>query len=253
MSNALIGHTGFVGSHLAHQGAFTHRYNSKNIEAIAGRHFEFLAISAMPATMWIANREPEADRANLERLVRCLSMTTADRVVVLSTVAVYPQPVNVNEATPIDSASQTPYGRHRLMLEAFAASHFPQVLRVRLPGLFGAGLKKNAIHDLLHGHEVHKLHSQSVYQFYNLDRLTADIDASFAKGHSLVNFATPPVSLAEVGLEVFGLEFEGEPGTPPARYDVRTLYSSTGYMGDRATVMSDLKSFVARERRARAA
>ena len=35
-TRALIGHTGFVGSNLARQGAFDALYNSSNIESIAG-------------------------------------------------------------------------------------------------------------------------------------------------------------------------------------------------------------------------
>lgn len=250
---ALVGHTGFVGGNLARQGRFTHLYNSKSIEAIAGRRFDFLALSALPAAMWIANRDPEADLRNLERLVRCLSMTEAEQVVLLSTVAVYPNPLGVDEDSPIDAESQTPYGRHRRMLEQFVASHFPRVLIVRLPGLFGPGLKKNAIHDLLHNHEVHKLHSASVYQFYNLDRLSSDIEIAFARGLLLVNFATPPVSLTEVAGEVFGLDFANDPGTPPARYDVRSKNFPGGYLCGRDEVLVDLRAFVARERRVRAA
>ena len=252
MSSALIGHTGFVGGNLARQGSFTHLYNSRNVEEIAGRHFELVAISAMPAAMWIANRDPEADRANLDRLTRCLESVRAERVLVMSTVAVYPDPVGVDESTPIDSADQTPYGRHRLLLEQFAMAHFPRVLVVRLPGLFGPGLKKNAIHDLLHHHEVHKVHSGSVYQFYNLDRLTQDIQTAFTAGHTLVNFATPPVSVAEVAREAFGLDFTNDPGTPSVRYDVRTRHSSTGYLCDREEVIRDLRAFVTQARGRRA-
>lgn len=68
MSDALVGHTGFVGGNLAAQLRFDALFNSKNIETIRGKRFRRLVVSAMPAEMWIANRDPVADRATLERL-----------------------------------------------------------------------------------------------------------------------------------------------------------------------------------------
>ena len=253
MPSALIGHTGFVGGNLARQHTFNACFNSKNIEQIQGRNFDLLAISAMPAAMWIANRDPAADRAVLDRITGCLRSVRADCVVVMSTVAVYPQSLGVDEETPIEEASQTPYGRHRLMLERFAAEHFPRVLNVRLPGLFGPGLKKNAIFDLLHNHETEKVHSGGVFQFYNLNRLWRDVATALHAGLTIVNFATEPVSVAEAAREAFGIEFANDPGTPAARFDMRSkhaaLYGGTaGYLYGKAAVLRDMKAFVAAER-----
>lgn len=251
--HALVGHTGFVGGNLAAQHPFQACFNSKNIEEICGREFDLLVVSGMPAAMWIANANPEADRAVLDRLLTCLRQVRAGRVVVMSTVAVYPKPVGVDEVTPIDDAEQTPYGRHRLMLERALAERFPRTLAVRLPGLFGPGLKKNAIYDLLHNNELHKVNAASVYQFYNLDRLWADMQRARDEQLGVINFATEPLSVAEVAREAFGLEFSNDPGTPPARFDMRSVHAELyggrdGYMYDRAQVLADLKAFVERER-----
>lgn len=243
-ANALVGYTGFVGGNLARQATFSHFYNSANIEAISGQAFDTLVVAALPAAMWIANRDPDGDRRNLDRLLEALGRTKARQVIWISTVAVYPDPVNVDEGSPIDVSLQTPYGRHRFLAEQFAFEHFPQVLCVRLPGLFGPGLKKNALHDLMNQHEVHKLNSESIYQFYNLERLTRDISAALAARLSLVNFATPPLKLSDVASEVFGIEFSNDPGTPPARYHVRSKHFPTGYLTTRKDVLADLKRFV---------
>ena len=56
----------------------------------------------MPAEMWVANRDPVADRANLERLWANLEQCRADECVVISTVAVYAVPVCVDEGTLIE-------------------------------------------------------------------------------------------------------------------------------------------------------
>ena len=252
MTSALIGHTGFVGSNLAAQHRFHTWFNSKNIEAIRGKRFGMLVVSAMPAAMWIANNDPEADQLVLDRLWSCLSACQAETVVVVSTVAVYPRPVGVTERTAIDPAAQTPYGRHRLKLEQLAAERFPRALSLRLPGLYGPGLKKNAVYDLLHDNEVHKLSAEAVYQFYNLNRLWRDIQTALAAGLSLVNLATEPVSIREVAREAFGFEFSNDPQTPPARYDVRSEHAecfggADGYLENRGQVLAGLKAFVTAE------
>ncbi len=253
MPDALIGHTGFVGGNLLRQRPFDELYNSTNVEQIAGRSFGLLVVSALPAAKWLANRDPAGDRAALDRLTGCLRRTTAERVVVMSTVDVYPNPVGVDEDTPIDPAAQHPYGRHRLMLERVAAEHFPRVLVVRLPGLFGTGLKKNAVYDLLHDNEVHKIHSSGVFQFYNLDRLWRDVQTAEAAGLRLVNFATEPVSVRDVARAAFGRDFDNDPGPPPAGYDVRSKHAAAfggrgGYLYPRDQVLAELRAFVERER-----
>lgn len=132
-------------------------------------------------------------------------------------------------------------------------ARFPRCLVVRLPGLFGEGLKKNAIYDLLHGNETHKIHHRSAFQFYDLEHLWRDIGVALHHGLSLVNFATEPVTIADVAQAAFGMEFKNDPGTPPAGYDMRSRYAECyggrdGYLYDRNAVLSDLREFVTRER-----
>jgi nucleoside-diphosphate-sugar epimerase len=254
MPDALIGHTGFVGGNLAAQHRFDAWYNSKNVEAVRGRRFDTLVVSGMPAAMWVANANPDADRACLDRLWGCVSECRPATVVVVSTVAVYPVPTGVDEDSPIDETAQTPYGRHRLELERRAAAHFPRVLSVRLPALYGPGLKKNALYDLLHNNQVEKVHADAAYQFYPLGRLWRDIRTALDAGLSVVNLATEPVTMREVGRAAFGRAFDNDPGTAPARYDVRTRHAGVfggrgGYVEDRGRVLAGLAAFVAAERR----
>ena len=135
MSDALIGHTGFVGGNLAAQHRFDATFNSKNIESIRGRRFRRVVVSAMPAEMWVANRDPDGDRAALERLWANLSRCEAEEVAVISTVAVYPTPIAVDEDTLIDSTFATTYGRNRRALEVCVRRHFPRAVAVRLRGV----------------------------------------------------------------------------------------------------------------------
>jgi nucleoside-diphosphate-sugar epimerase len=253
MPDALIGYTGFVGSNLCGQRAFESLYNSKNIEQIAGERFETIVCSGMPAAKWVANRDPEADLATFHRLWNHLQRATAERVVLISTVDVYPMPVEVDEDSAIELVQLNAYGRHRRMLELAMAEHFSQHVIVRLPGLFGRGLKKNAIYDLLYNHQIEQLHCDARYQWYNVSRLWSDIERCFRDNISLLNVSTEPLSVGEIAREAFGIEFDARPSASPARYDYRSKFAPrwggrSGYLYGREAVMADLKHFVDDER-----
>jgi hypothetical protein len=254
MVDAIIGHTGFVGGNIAAQRRFHAWFNSKNIELIRGQRFGLLVVSAMPAAKWLANRDPVADRAALERLWENLARCQADEAIIISTVDVYPTPIGVDEDTFIEPTYQHPYGKHRLELERRAEEHFPKVLAVRLPALYGPGLKKNAVYDLLHGNETHKVPTEGSFQFYNLDRIWQDIGTARAAGLTLANFATEPVTIRDVARQAFGFDFANPLHGLPPRYDVHTKHAAlfggqSGYLESRDEVLAGLRAFVAAERR----
>src|SRR6266851_9769461 len=97
MRTALIGSTGFIGGNLARQFPFDECYHSKNISSIRGQEFELLVCGGVSAVKWQANRNPEEDRARIDSLLGDLKAVRASRVVVLSTVYVYPLTRDVNE------------------------------------------------------------------------------------------------------------------------------------------------------------
>lgn len=252
MADALIGSTGFVGGNLLRQRPFDDLFNSRNIATLGDRAFDTIVCAGAPAEKWRANRDPDEDRARLATLTGALDRARARRVILVSTVDVYPVPVGVDEESPIDTATAQPYGRHRYELERFVQERF-DTLVVRLPGLFGTGIKKNIIFDFLNDNNVSQVHADSVFQFYGLDTLWPDIEIALANGLTVVNFATEPVSVGEVAREAFGMEFDNRPASSPARYDFRSRHAALyggrdGYLQDRARVLAALGAFVRRER-----
>lgn len=252
---ALIGHTGFVGGNLDDQADFDDRFNSSNIEEIRHRRYRRVACAGAPGEKWRANENPGRDEASVRRLADCLADAEIGRLVLVSTVDVYPEPVDVDEGTPVEASALHPYGRHRLWLERFCRDRFPTTI-VRLPGLFGPGLKKNVIYDLLTDQYLDRVSPDSVYQFYDLRRLWSDVERVLGHGWPLVNFATEPVSVAELARTAFGRAFENPDAPDPARYDVRSRYAGElgggdGYMLSRDEVLRDLARFVEDRREAR--
>ena len=248
MNNAIIGYTGFVGSNLVCQAKYDNFYNSQNIESIAGKSFELLVCTAAPAEKWLANKQPTKDKENLQRLIKYLQQVSAKKVIVISTVDVYFQPVAVNENTSINAEILQPYGKHRLELETAIQERFDSLV-IRLPGLFGKGLKKNIVYDFLHNNLLDKIDRNSVFQFYNLKHLWRDIQVALDSNLNLVNFATEPTSVAEVASTAFGFEFTNQTQNP-VKYDIRTKHYQLfggcppGYLYGKSQVLSELKEFV---------
>lgn len=148
--SCLIGYTGFVGGVLQQQMEFTHRFNRDNVDAISrAPAFRVSVCAAAPSSMQIANRFPDRDRANLEKLMRNLAGLRTRRFVLISTIAVLADPASrADEASAVFETTKA-YGRNRRTLEAFCEASFKDCLILRLPALFGPGLQKNFIFDLL--------------------------------------------------------------------------------------------------------
>lgn len=197
MRNGLIGGSGFIGGHLLRGGGYAASFHSRDIADIDGQHFDRLVCAGAPGVKYLANRDPDADWASIQKLWTHLARARAARVVLISTVDVYPQPAGVDEADAPGAHSQA-YGRHRRWLEEAVAGHFPHSVIVRLPGMFGPGLRKNAVFDLLHRHEVEKLPGRAALQWYPLERLAGDLETIEAAGIGLINIAPPPMAMAEL-------------------------------------------------------
>lgn len=252
MSDALIGHTGFVGGNLLRQRPFDAHFNSKNIQEIRGQKYDVLVCSGAPAEKWKANKEPERDLEVLQGLMGHLSEVSARKVILISTVDVYPTPLEVDEDSPIDLEQGGAYGRNRRRLEMFLQERF-DTLVVRLPGLFGQGLKKNVIYDFLHDNRVEAINSEGVFQFYDLANLWRDVQTALSQGLRVVNFTTEPTRVADLAREAFGREFH-QPMPNPARYDLRSKHAAlfggrNGYLYDGEQVLRAMKAFVDASRR----
>lgn len=145
----LIGHTGFVGGALLRQTAFDACFNSENITALEGQVFKTLVCAAAPGSMLEANRAPTRDLAQIDALIAQLTMVHADRFVLISSIAVLADFAGGDDESSSRFQQELAYGRNRRALEVFVEQRFPGSLIVRLPALFGMGLRKNFLFDLM--------------------------------------------------------------------------------------------------------
>ncbi|UAB77640.1 hypothetical protein INR77_12720 [Erythrobacter sp. SCSIO 43205] len=147
--SGLIGATGFVGGALLRQTDFDAQFNSRTINEIEGQSFDTLVCAAAPGSMIEANTAPERDRAQIQSLINHLSKVDAKRFVLISSIAVLADFAGGDDETTNKFQESLAYGHHRRELEAFIEEHFENYLIVRLPALFGKGLRKNFIFDLM--------------------------------------------------------------------------------------------------------
>jgi dTDP-4-dehydrorhamnose reductase len=248
---ALIGHTGFVGSHLLNQYPFTTVFNSTNIQTIAGQDFDLVVCAGVSAVKWWANQHPDEDRMKITHLLDQLKTIRTHTFILISTVDVYPSTTDVDETFDCQKKVNHAYGKNRLYVEDTIRALFPQAIIIRLAGLFGRGLKKNVIYDLLHDNCLEVINPHSVFQWYYLNNLWQDIETVQSKNIKLVNLVNEPVQTADIIERFFKNKPVGAQKGTPISYNIRTCYSEllggkNGYLQDKETVLTQIGQFIQR-------
>lgn len=146
---SLVGYTGFVGSNIAEKASFDGLYNSKNITEAFDTKPDLLIYSGVRAEKYLANKEPEKDYEIISEAINNIKKINPKRLVLISTIDVYKNPVNVNEDKIIETTELHPYGLNRYLLEKWVEESLDKYLIIRLPGLYGKNIKKNFIFDIM--------------------------------------------------------------------------------------------------------
>lgn len=249
--DALFGHTGFVGGTLARSMRFDALLNSRTSALAAGGSFDLVVCCGVSATKWKANKDPEGDLEGISTLWKTLSSISAKRFVLISTVDVHPDPSSGDETSDVDSPPNHAYGRNRRLLERLVADRFTDHRILRLPALFGEGLKKNALFDLLTGNMVSSIDPEGVFQWYGLDRLASDVRRSLELPSGIYELVSEPLRMGAVAERLFPGAVPSGSGAP--RYGLRSVHAEAfggrnGWLRSVSESMSDLEAFVAAAR-----
>jgi nucleoside-diphosphate-sugar epimerase len=147
-----VGDTGFVGSNILAQagGVFTGLYHTANISEAFGTKPDLLVFAGLRAEKFLAEKDPKKDFAGVKEAFANIERINPKKVVLISTVDVYPKPVGVDEKSTVGTEGLSAYGLNRYCLEKMVRSGGWKFLIVRLPGLYGRRIKKNFIYDLIH-------------------------------------------------------------------------------------------------------
>lgn len=241
--NTLIGHTGFVGSNLKLQFDFQYCYNSSNIQELSKINHDIIFCAAPNAEKWKINLNPEKDLENIKFLIENLKQTKFNEIILFSTIDVYDNLNNLDEDYEPKEQKTNFYGNNRLYLEN-NIKNFRSWRIIRLPGLFGHGLKKNIIYDILNQNILSRINLKDTYQWYNLEWLKEDIENT--NSNKIYNFFTEPTNNKELINNCFpniqkNLLYEGESNK---NYNLKTKYNSTNYIKSKEKVIESLKIFI---------
>ena len=217
---AIIGYTGFIGTNMSLV-APADRFNSSNISEITKKEYKTIYCCAPGATKWMINKEPEKDLYNIENLVKIIEQTSCDRFVLFSTIDV------------MTFKNKVSYGGNRLAFEKKIQKIYPNVSIIRLPGLFGDGLKKNSIFDLQQErHEFVNLNSS--FQWLYINR---GIDYALTSSPGLHELYTEPIETLDIVKRFFPDSLKKCKAKSRSEYGI---IPQSGYFQSKEGVMKDL-------------
>lgn len=160
MNIGVIGCDGFVGSALCRTISKTQhkliKINRENFNDFVDTTFDILINSATPSKKYWALNNPLKDfHATVGLTADIVYNWHYDKLIHISTVSAKCQ---------LDH----PYGIHKYLAEQLVLHNNPHNLVIRLGNLFGQGLTKGIIYDMLHGNPLF-VSSNSRYTFIDVD------------------------------------------------------------------------------------
>jgi len=225
LNNAIIGSTGFIGANLRKIHQTSHLYNSKNISSISGLEFNTIFCAAPGAAKWKINKNPKEDLNNIIFLLKYLQTVNCKKFILYSTIDVHTSKTNPS------------YGSNRLFFEKELYNMFEQLVICRLPGLYGPGLKKNIIYDLLNN-RCEFVNINSAFQWLNVE--TA-IKMSLKKPFGIHEFYPEPLETSVIVKKYFpSLKNRCVQGANSCY----NFIPDTGYIMPKSLVLEDIGKYV---------
>ena len=224
--NAVIGYNGFVGNIISRNQKHFTAYNSSNIEYISELNHDIIYCAGAQAKKWWANENPESDWNSIKLLIDSLQTVECNKLILISTIGIYD-----------DNA----YGYNRKKLEDSLCDIFHDKISIyRLPAVFGTGLKKNLLFDLMNNSIQHPININDSYQWYNVNNILSDIN-KLETTSKVTEFFTEPISNKDL-LNLFSTKFNTI--DDPIKSTVQNIIPADGYFMTRDNVLFDLKKFI---------
>ena len=247
----LLGGNGFVGSGFARvlreRNMPFEVVTRENYGSFVGRSCDLFINANGNSKKFLAKDDPKGEFcASVVSVRETLVDFKFETYLFLSTSDVYPDcssPAVTSEDAAIDVAQQSPYGFHKYLAEQCVRHAAKRWLVVRQGGFVGPGLKKNVVHDVLHGDKLW-VHAQSRFQFIHTDDSARVVLSLLGAGtvNEIVNVtACGTISAAEI-MELAGRRIPYPEDSTPVAYEISTEKAERRHRlpGTRETVMAFL-------------
>jgi nucleoside-diphosphate-sugar epimerase len=146
----------------------------QNFESLPPTHSDVVIEAACNSKKFLADQDPLSEfESSVTHRIKSVLRFTGNLQVHISSVDVYSNltsPVTTREDSTIDPGSVSRYGMHKFLAEQLIRHYAPRWVILRLAGMVGLGLRKNPVHDILHGHPL-RIHPDSRYQFMLTDEV----------------------------------------------------------------------------------
>ena len=224
MSKCIVGYSGFVGGNLLLKHKFDYFFNSKNFIDAINLNIDTMYFCGIPAVKWYANKNIDKDTEIIHNIQNILKTMKINKFILISTIDVYNNVNgNLNEDY-ICSTDNHVYGKNRFLFEEFVKKTFDNYYIIRLPSLFGYGLKKNILFDLINNIQIDKININTTFQWYSLNWLNDDIEKMMNNNIRICNFFTEPIQTKNI-IRYFNYPKNIFKGEQNIEYNLKTKYS----------------------------
>jgi hypothetical protein len=220
--NAIIGFTGFIGSILKKHVPECDYFNSKNIESIKNKKFDTVYCSGISSLRFEGNNNPEEDLRKIIILLTHLKTVKCRKFIFISSITIH---------------YEEDYGRNRKFAEDSIRCTFDDFKIVRLPSVFGSGLSKNLLYDILNDSLFSPVNTNQCNQWYCVDDLYSDIQNS---ENQILELYPEPIS-NETLLQLFDKNI---PSTSSHVNNNAPILPCSGFIYSKSLVLYKLKKFI---------
>lgn len=198
---AIIGADGFVGKALTNVFIQSEQYEvfqvvRNNYESIKAqkKKFDLIIHSAMPSKRWwAANNQLKDFDASVRLTADILYNWEFNKIALISSVSARLQ-------------TSHPYGRHKHLAEVLVSDHSAENVVFRLGGLYGEGLEKGVIFDMINGNEVF-MTSDSEFNYIDTE-VASKLIFKYINENGIIDIgAKDTISIGEIA-EYFNLKVQ---------------------------------------------
>jgi hypothetical protein len=180
MPSAIIGHNGFVGQYLCQNLKFDFYFNSENINLLEKNTYDTIVCAAPTGNRIVANKNPEEDFENINKIIGILKNVTTSRFILIGTVD-----------SILLQTSQ--YGNNRKFLEDFVKQKYQTHNILRLSSLISNNIKKNLLYNIKYEKWLDTIDLHSILQWYPLSHLVEDINYAVVNNIPELNLVSEPI------------------------------------------------------------